>query len=89
MAISNAGKEIIFETNHPANDSRRVLYVGKEGSIFDLRPSGKPPIIGGFGHAHRNRILVDTDNTGVFFDIHPDAIGLTAQAIQALRIIYP
>jgi len=89
MAISNAGKEIIFETNHPAKDPRRVLYVGTEGSIFDLPRSGQPPIIGGFGHAHRNRILVDTDGTGIFVDIDPYQIGLTAQAIQSLRIIYP
>ena len=88
MAISNACKEIIFETNHPAKDPRRVLYVGNEGSIFDLRPSGKPPIIGGFGHAHPDRILVDTDGEGIFADIYPYQIGLTVQAIQALRRIF-
>ena len=77
------------ETKITTKDPGRVYYVNAEGQIVDLMPTSVPPIILGLAQADPKRILVDFNGGGLYQDVQPNKVGLTAQSVAALTSISP
>lgn len=89
MSIIERGRNRLIETTIPAKDPRRVIFVGKDGIGYDLKPTHKPPIIVGIAKSDPRRILVITENSrNIPVDINPEALGLTAACLFTLTTLF-